>query len=114
MISAAKALHALRDAGLIGEWQRERVDASFDEGGSLMETQFRIEPAPDGKKLTVDNEVYGKRAFLYFRCQSEEIAAIASTALKMAGGEPDFRWYPGNDRYFDMRVSYFKGCRWWE
>ena len=114
MISVTKVMTALRNANLVGEWCRVQRDASWNEDGSLMETYIEATPGLEGEVIRVDNEVYGNRAFLYFRCDSEENAARACIALKKAGAKPDFGWCHGNDKMFELRVSYFKGSRWWE
>ena len=114
MISVTKAMTAIRNANLVSVWRKTQRDVSWDGDRSLMETWIEVTPGLAGERIAVDNEVFGNQAFLFFRCDTEENAARACIALKKVGGKPNFEWNPGNDKTFELQVSYFKGCRWWE
>jgi len=110
MLSVSKTLNILKDVGIIKSWQLVKLDASFDESGSLMETHINV----DSNVLGISNEIYGRKAVLYFYCNNTDTANRVSTLLRNAGGNPSFQWCPDNPNNFEMQVSYFKGARWWE
>jgi hypothetical protein len=112
MLSVKKVMNALQEAGFINDWSKRKQDASLDEDGSLMETVIDVD-SPNGNVI-VGNEVFGNNAMLYFYCADGLTAKRIAQLLRNMGGEPNFRWCGGNPALFELQVSYFKGCRWWE
>jgi rhodanese-related sulfurtransferase len=110
MITASKALDALKRAGLVWDWKRTRKDESWDSDGSLMVTSYDVK----SKSLNVSDETFGKKSYLFFYCQAEGVGREAAKILRNAGGQPDFAWGGGGYTRFSLRVSYFKGSRHWE
>lgn len=106
MITAKNALTALVNAGLAASWTSKRTD----EYGHKV-TDFKVQ----SDNFSVSNETYGKKSFLYFRCQSPDIAYALINVLKKCGARPCTGWNGGPDHgCFELPVSYFKGRRWWE
>lgn len=115
MLSVSKTMNILADGGLIKDWRLSRRDARFCRSDSpLFEKIIIITPTVDEPLLRVDNEIYGKKAALYFYCKSERDATTIINALLQHGGKPNMRWCSDKRDRFEMPVSYFKGCRWWE
>lgn len=107
MLSLKKTMQALLDAGLITGYSTKRVDASWDGDKSLMETHVAIE----SEKLSgASNETYGKASHIYLY-GSTEVLREARDVINRAGGKAKLGC---EGRRLDARVSYFKGCRWWE
>jgi len=93
----------------------DRQDASiYDDTPPLFEKVIKITPVNGSPLVNVGNEVYGKKAMLYFYCNNEQGAKTIANLLRRNGGGPDFQWCSDSNNLFDMQVSYFKGCRWWE
>jgi hypothetical protein len=102
MISTKKVLDSLVAKGLASSWQMKK----YDDHSS---------PAVQSDKLFISNETYGKRSFLYFYCQTPEIAKELCQALREAGGEPGLNWNGGIPKgCVELQVSYFKGWHHWE
>jgi hypothetical protein len=111
MVSVKKVLDALKEAGQISDWKWNKIAESWAEDGSLMVWS----PSVFGEGVSVSDETYGKKSFLYFSCKTDEIAKAIATVIRSIGGKPGFDWR-GSDNLqtFDLRVSYFKGHRWYE
>lgn len=105
MVTAKNALESLVSAGLITSFRRRKED---EYGFSV--TVFDVEG-----EIYVSNETYGKKSFLYFSCKSPETAKRVLSTLRSLGAKPGTDWNGGLTRgCLDLRVSYFKGRRWWE
>jgi hypothetical protein len=106
MITATKAYDALVKAGFASSCKKLKL--KFDD---IVETCFKIE----SDSFSSTNETYGKESFLYFVCESEEVARKITDVLKSAGGKPDGDWSNGgNKKCFQMQVRFFNGHKWWE
>ena len=110
-ITVQKALDTLAAKGHINKWQRQKVD----EYGHTV-TNIVVE----SNTVSVSNETYGEKSFLYFQClkdgrPSPEITQQVMTTLREVGGNPSGEWNGGlKNGCFEMRVRYFKGSRYWE
>jgi len=96
------------DAKIIESWIRKRVDASYDDDGSLMFTAIEIVPAKVKPLLyMITNETYGKRSELYLHTHHPKALA---DALRAAGVNID----TVQENRLILHVSLFKGYHWWE
>lgn len=106
MITAKKALDAVVSSGLATSYKKTR---SKEYGHTA--TYFNLE----SDQLSVSNETYGKKSFLYFRCKSEDVAWKLVEILKRAGCNPGLGWNGGPaSGCVELQVSYFKGHHWYE
>lgn len=106
-ITASAALDALVAAGFIPSYRRVK-EYEYDN----KVTGFK---AKSEKLEAVSNETYGKKSYLYFYCKNSNAAYELIRIIREAGGRPGTGWNGGPDRgCVDLRVSYFKGSRWWE
>lgn len=106
-LTASAVMDALVAAGFIPSYKRYKED----EYGFKV-TEFN---AKSDKLRGVSNETYGNKSFLYFYCVSSDAAYELMGIIRKAGGNPGTGWNGGPDRgCVDLRVSYFKGRRWWE
>ena len=106
MITAKNALDALVSAGFATSYQTRR-ESEYE----FRVTEFKVE----SDRFGISNETYGRQSFLYFWCDSPATASQMIEVLRRAGAKPGTEWNGGPSRgYFDLRVSYFKGRRWWE
>lgn len=107
MITASSALDALVAAGFISGYKRRKED----EYGS----KVTVFDAKSDKLCGLSNETYGKKSYLYFYCNGEDAAWELIQIIRNAGGKCGTGWNGGPARgCVDLRVSYFKGRRWWE
>jgi hypothetical protein len=109
MITAKKALDALKAAGLIVDWKMQAFDESEHYTGCKWKS-----PKVTSDKLSISDETYGSKSFLYFRTISADIARECAKVLVAIGGRPNFGWCADNPAYFDLQVSAFHGYHWWE
>jgi len=108
-------MNILKEEGIIKDWRMDRQDASiYDDTPPLFEKIIKVTPVEGDRLVDVGNEIYGPCAMLYFYCNNASTAKTIADILRRNGGTPSFQWSPDNDNLFDMQVSYFKGCRWWE
>jgi len=105
LITVKKALDALKEHGIISNWEMKT---------NRQDTLKWKDPVVTGTGLYVSNETYGNKSMLYFRASTEEIAKQVAKVLKEAGGKPYFDWVPEEPKYFEMQVHHFKGWHWWE
>ncbi len=67
--------------------------------------------------VSVMDETYGKRSFLYFNAQGADRVVTAqrlAAEIKRLGGTTDFGWQTTDPGCFSVPVSPFKGFHWWE
>lgn len=107
MITASAALDALVAAGFIPSYKRRKVN----------EYEFKVTEffAKSDKLIGISNETYGKKSFLYFYCKNSDAAYELIRIIRAVGGKCGTGWNGGPERgCVELRVSYFKGSRWWE
>ena len=107
-ISTKKALDALQNAKLLTKW---KMKTEHDDWRDVDEN---IPYASGGELAYLSDETYGKKSFLYFVFRSVDATQRAIDVLRKAGASVNTGWSPENPRAFEIKVSYFKGQRWWE
>ena len=103
MITAKQALQALEDAGLLTSWAVTRVrrDGSFSSYTSVS----------GSGKVSISEETYGKRSFLYVRGNDKIALRQAQKVIRKAKGTVE----PWNIApMFSFRISTIKGWHHWE
>lgn len=106
MITVKKVLDAVVSSGLASSYKKIK-----EKEYGFSTTYFHVE----SDHLSISNETYGKKSFVYFYCKSKEIAWKLVEILRKAGCEPGLSWNGGPaNGCLELRVSYFKGSRWWE
>jgi len=109
MLTANTVFEVLVAAGFIDSYKRYRSNSG---GWNPTETIFE---ATSNKLNGVSNETYGKKSYLYFYCYGPREAKELIEIIRKAGGECGTNWNGGPDKgNIELRVQYFKGCRWWE
>ena len=99
----------MMEKGLIKSWKRSRVDEGYGSHKLMCSC-----PQVVSDCISVSDETYGRRSHLYFVCTNYLTLTIARTAIRRVGGKPNSDWNPSHPFSFELRVSYFKGSRWWE
>lgn len=106
MTTAKKALDAVVSSGLATSYNKTR-SKEYDHAV----TYFTVE----SDQLSVSNETYGNKSFLYFRCKSSAVAWKLVEVLRSIGCQPGLNWNGGPDSgCVELQVSYFKGHHWYE
>lgn len=108
MISTTKAMNALKDEGFFQHWFW-----ATEKDGRITESHPTVTRTGE-RSLSISNETYGKKSYLYFYCKDADTAKRAARILRGLGGKPSFSWNSENPSAFEMRVSYFRGWHWWE
>lgn len=104
MITTANALDALKDK-FITNWRMKL----YRDGDLKWKS-----PVVTSNKVSVSNETYGSKSFLYFQATSPELAKEIASTLTAIGGKPNFDWCGDDPKCFDLPVSRFNGYHWWE
>ncbi len=106
MITATQVCQSLIDEGLASSFKKTKQK----------EYQYNtssFDVASDNLQLF--DETFGKESWLFLVCNSKEICKQTYYALKKVGGDPLLDWNGGAEKNsIRIRVSYFKGSRWWE
>ena len=113
MITVKNALDALKEAGLIEDW-KWHTEYCYDMDGQVSPEYTEKWPVVAGADFQINNETYGRKSFLYFVCKNDDVKDQVAACLRDHGGKPNFKWYPDEDRCFEMQVRRFKGARHWE
>jgi hypothetical protein len=105
--STTKVLKALVEDGCVSKFRRVR---EFDDLRQVHATFYRV----TSERVRTEHEIYGRDARMYFRCTDTEGTQRVLAVLDTLGVKVNHRWGGENPNCFEIRVSYFKGPRWWE